>query len=306
MPRTLVIANPMSRAGTTGRRLVEVEARIRRALGEVEVERTRGPRDAERIAREGARAGVERILVVGGDGTLSEVVSGLLGVGLGRQVRIGLLPMGTGGDFVRSAGIPRDLDAALECVARDHTRTFDAGRVEFRAVDGTRGRACFMNVASLGISGLTDMLVNRAPKLLGGRTSFLIGTVRALLQYAPKAVTVRVDGEVVHEGPLVLAAAGNGRCFGGGMRIAPGAELDDGRLDVVVVAGSSKLRLLSKLPRLYAGTHLGEPEVFSCHGRVLEADASEDVWIDVDGEPLGLLPLRCEVLPAAVELSVPK
>jgi YegS/Rv2252/BmrU family lipid kinase len=306
MARTLVIANPMSRAGKTGRHLDAVEARIRSVLGEVEVARTQAPRDAERLAREGVRAGSERILVVGGDGTLSEVVSGLLAAGLGRHARIGLLPMGTGGDFVRSLGVPRALERALTCIAEGHTRILDAGKVEFRTPEGARRTAYFMNVASLGISGLTDTLVNRAPKFLGGRASFLIGTLRALLQYRPPPVTLRVDGEQVHEGPLVLAAAGNGRCFGGGMQVAPEAQLDDGRLEIIVVGGSSKLRLLVKLPRLYAGTHLGEPEVSHHPGRVLEADSPEDVWIDVDGEPLGLLPLRCEVLPAAVELLVPK
>jgi YegS/Rv2252/BmrU family lipid kinase len=306
MARTLVIANPMSRAGKTGRRLAEVEARIQAVLGAVELERTKGPRDAERLAREGVRAGIERILVVGGDGTLSEVVSGLLAAGLGRAARIGLISMGTGGDFVRSLGVPRDLDRALACIAEDHTRVLDAGKVEYRTQQGARCTAYFMNVASLGISGLTDELVNRAPKLLGGRVSFLIGTLRALLQYRPPPVTVKVDGEVVHDGALVLAAAGNGRCFGGGMQVAPAAQLDDGLLDVVVIGGSSKLRLLSKLPRIYAGTHLGEAEVSHRPGRVLEATSPEDVWIDIDGEPLGLLPLRCEVLPAAVEFLVPK
>ena len=305
MSRTLVIANPMSGAGATGRRLAHLEPRIREALGPVALERTRGPRDAERLAREGVAAGIDRVVVVGGDGTLSEAVSGLLGAGLGRRARLGLLPMGTGGDLARSLRIPRDIDQALACIAEDHARTLDAGRVDYQAPEGRR-TAYFLNVASLGISGLIDMLVNRAPKFLGGQASFGIGTVRALLQYRPPSVRLRVDGEVVHDGPLVLAAAANGRCFGGGMQIAPNAELDDGAFDVVLIDGDSKWVLLTKLPKLYRGTHLGEPEVKSYVGRSIEAESSDEVWIDIDGEPLGTLPLRCEILPAAVEFLVPK
>jgi YegS/Rv2252/BmrU family lipid kinase len=283
-----VIVNPQSRGGATGRRWADVERRLRNALGPLEIEATRGPRDAGRIAQEGVRTGVERLVVAGGDGTLAEVVTGLLAGGLGGDVQIGLLPLGTGGDFARTLGISRDLDGAIAALATGTPRVVDAGRVSFRDPSGREDRSWFLNATSFGVSGLVVELVNRAPKALGGRVSFLIGTLRALARYRC---------------PSVALAAANGQYFGGGMRVAPGARLDDGLLDVVVVPELGKARLLAKLPTIYRGEHLRDPATQLRRGRVLEAEASAGVArLDVDGEPLGTLPVRIEILPGALTL----
>jgi YegS/Rv2252/BmrU family lipid kinase len=304
--RTLVIVNPSSRNGATGRRWRAHETRLRDALGPLEIEHTRAPRDAERLAREAVRAGVERVLVAGGDGTLSEVATGLLAADLARYVTLGVLPLGTGGDFVRSLGIPRGLEPALECICAGKTRSVDAGRVEFVGADGAQRTSYFVNVSSLGISGLIDELVNRTTKRFGGTVSFLVGTVRAIFQYRSARVAIRVDGELVHEAPLVLATGANGRYFGGGMQVAPQARIDDGLLDVVIIRELSVPRLLAKLPKIYAGTHLSDPAAALHRGRVIEAVAEPGlVKIELDGEPLGTLPARFEVLPGALTLYGP-
>jgi YegS/Rv2252/BmrU family lipid kinase len=302
--RTLVIANPYSRNGLTGRRWKALQAEIRAALGPVEIEQTRGPRDAERIAREGVRAGVERVIVAGGDGTVNEVASGLLGAQLGGYAELGILPLGTGGDLARSLGVSPRFSEALESLRKGGTRSIDAGRISYRAPDGRSVDSYFVNVASFGISGLFDQLVTRTTKRLGGKASFLIGTVRALAQYESRPVRLRVDGETIHDGPLVVAAAANGRYFGGGMHVAPTAQLDDGLLDVVVVADVPKRTLIAKLPLLYAGKHLEDPICVFRRGRVIEAEAADgDVLLDVDGEALGSLPARIESLPGALRIS---
>ncbi len=302
--RTLIVVNPASRGGATRRQFERLLPRVREALGACDVEWTRGPRDGERIAREGVRAGVERVVVAGGDGTLSEVVTGLLAADLGRYAEIALLPLGTGGDLRRTLGLPADAAGALRALARAGRRTLDAGRATYRDRSGRDATVYFVNVASLGISGLTTELVNRAPKLLGGRVSFLLGTLRSIASYRALPVRLRLDGAVVHEGPLVLATAANGRFFGGGMEVAPRARPDDGLLDVVVIPGYSKLRLVAELPRIYRGSHLGVPGVLSLRGRVLEADPlGEPPWVEIDGEPLGRLPARFEVLPAALTVA---
>lgn len=300
--QALVVVNPGSRAGATGRRFAPVEALLRDALGDIEIEWTRGPRDAVRIAREGVRAGVERIVVAGGDGTTGEVAQGILGAGLGAYCEIGLLPLGTGGDFVRSFGPPRSLEESIRALAAGESRSVDAGRVRFLAPDARERTLHYVNSASAGISGLTVELVNRAPKQLGGRASFFLGTVRALARYRFPPVRVVVDGKTLHEGPLTLATACNGAFFGGGMQVAPGALLDDGMLEVVVIAASSRARLLTRLPRIYGGRHLQEAEVQHCRGRVIELApmSDETVWMELDGEPLGTLPVRIEVVPGAL------
>jgi YegS/Rv2252/BmrU family lipid kinase len=299
----LAIVNPASRSGATGRCWDRIEPRLREALGELQVERTRTARDGERIAREAVRAGVDRLIVAGGDGTISEVVTGLLSAELGEYVQIGLLPLGTGGDLARTIGMPRDLDSALAAFSHGATRKLDAGRVRYLGRDGKEKTSYFLNVASFGISGLVDDLVDRAPKALGGTISFLIGTLRSILRYQFPEVSVRVDGASVHEGPLVLAATANGRFFGGGMQIAPRSQPDDGLFDVVIVAGLSRSGVLANLPSIYRGTHLSHPAVSVHRGTRIEAVAPPgEVWMDIDGDALGTLPASIELLPRAITL----
>jgi YegS/Rv2252/BmrU family lipid kinase len=307
-----VIVNPRSRSGATERRWKVAAPRLRSALGAVEVEHTRGPRDAERLAREGVRAGIERIVVAGGDGTLSEVASGLLAADLARYAQIGLLPFGTGGDFARSLGIPRDLDAAIDCLAAGGVRYVDAGRVTYCDLRGGERISYYVNVASFGVSGLAGQLVNDPGSRFhrfhrfGGRLAFAVAALRAIRRHRSAAVAIRVDGVSVYAGPLSLGVTANGRFFGGGMRIAPDACIDDGQLDVVVVPHLSASGLLARLPAIYRGTHLRGGAAVLHRGRVVEAAApSAAVLLELDGEPLGILPARFEVLPAALAMIGP-
>lgn len=299
---TVVVVNPASRNGATGRRWREVARRVREQLGEVGVETTRAPRDAERIAREAVLAGAERILVAGGDGTASEVVAGVLGEGLGERVEIGFLPLGTGGDLGRTLGTPRGLAGALARIAAGKGRRIDAGRLRYETADGESRTTHFVNVASAGLSGFVDRLVNEAPKALGGTASFLIGTLRGLARYENVVCSVEVDGERIHEGPLVLATAANGRFFGGGMHVAPRARCDDGLLDAVVIGGAPKLRLLARMGKLYRGSHLEETDVTFRQGRRIEVASERDFFLDVDGECVPARSATFEVLPAALRV----
>jgi len=176
--KTLVIVNPASGSGKTGRRWKKLEPTLRSRLGDVEVELTKAPRDAERIAREAARAGVDRILVVGGDGTTSEVVTGLLASDLGRYTELGLLPLGSGCDFSRTMGISRRPEVALDDLEEGERRRVDAGRIRFRDREGRECERYFLNEASFGMSGLVCDLVNRAGKSMGPTTAFALGTRR--------------------------------------------------------------------------------------------------------------------------------
>ncbi len=302
-PRTLVIVNPASRNGRTRKTFLTLEQQLRDRLGPLEIDWTKTPRDAERLAREGARAGVERIVVAGGDGTASEVVAGVLAADLGDRVEIGLLPLGTGADLNRGLGLPMDLDRAIEGIAEGRTRCIDAGRIDYQDTSGKARCTRFINSATVGVSGLVCAMVNQTSKRLGGTVSFLAGTVRALARFEPTPVELTLDGEVVHAGPIVLATANNGPYFGGGMRGTPRARFDDGLLDVVIIPGLSKPMLFRKLPRLYSGTHVDVPGVLYLTGRKLEARSiGNSCELEVDGEPLGHTPARFEVLPRAITL----
>ena len=298
-----MIVNPKSRGGATGRRWSAIEAKLRDAFGAIEIERTRGPRDAERIAREGVRAGAEVVIAAGGDGTASEVVAGILGAGLGAYAEVALLPLGTGGDLARGLGLAGSLEDAIARIASGKSRRIDAGRARFTTREGRELTTHFLNIASLGVSGLVTQLVNDAPKTFGGRVSFFLGTVRAIARWRAVPVTIRLDGAVVHEGPLHLAAVANGRYFGGGMQVAPAARFDDGVFDLVVFRGEGgKGRLLRKFPLLYSGRHLALDEVTQQRGGVVEASSDAELWLEIDGEPLGRAPARFECLPGALRL----
>jgi len=301
--RTLVIVNPTSRGGATGRRWAAIEPMLRDALGALEVEMTRAPRDAERIAREGVRAGAELVIAAGGDGTASEVVAGVLGGGLEKYAEVAFLPLGTGGDLARALGIDGSLETAIANIAAGKSHAIDAGRARFVAPGGAARETHFVNIASAGVSGLVTQLVNDAPKQLGGRVSFFLGTLRAIARWQAVPARIRVDGALVHDGPLHLAAVANGRYFGGGMQVAPNARFEDGLFDVVVIQGDGgKLRLLTNFPRIYAASHLALPDVSVHRGAAVEIESDAETWLEIDGEPLGRAPARFECLPGALRL----
>lgn len=303
MPRrTLVIVNPASAAGRTERTLPRLEAQLRAAIGDYDCVWTKGPRDAERLAREAVRAGVERVVVAGGDGTAAEVVSGLLGAALGAYAEVAFLPLGTGADFHRTLEIPRDPGAAIARLASGKGRRIDVGKVRYVGADGAERTSHFLNVASAGLSGVVTRHV-RGSKALGARLAFLFGTLAGLVRFQPPSVRLRADGVEVFRGEIALAAAANGRYFGGGMHVAPTARPDDGLLDLVVIPALGKRVLVASLPRLYQGTHLSVPGVVLHRARRIELDPlGEPALGEIDGEPVARLPMTVEVVPGALQV----
>ncbi len=301
--RTLFILNPASRRGAD--RFGRLAASLKKALGEIEVVRTRAPLDAVRLAREAARGGFRRIVVGGGDGTLSEVATGVLEAGLGSQVEIGLIPLGSGCDFARSVGVPEHVEQAIAQLRDGESRIVDAGCLTRRTEQGVEQKRYFLNESGFGLSGMTVELVRQAGKRFGPRTAFAVGTVRAIARGGIPEVELRVDGQVVHEGGVALVVCGNGRYFGSGMRIAPEAVLNDGQFDLIVVSALGRAKLLSRFPSLYRGTHLRYPEVRTYRGGCIEAKwlGGGPARCEADGEPLGLLPIRWEICPGALRIA---
>jgi diacylglycerol kinase (ATP) len=297
-----VIANPASAAGRTLRALPRLEPELAAAIGPFERVWTKGARDAERLAREAVRAGVDRLVVAGGDGTAAEVVSGLLGAALGSYAEIAFLPLGTGADFHRTLDIPRRPEEAIAALASGKGRRIDVGCVRYTGEDGAERTSHFLNVASAGLSGVVTRHV-RGSKALGARLAFLIGTLVGLVTFRASAVRLRVDGNTVFEGAVALAAVANGRYFGGGMHVAPEARPDDGLLDLVVVPALPKAVLVTKLPTLYRGTHLAVPGVALHRGRRVELEPiGAPALGEIDGEPVARLPMTVEVRPGALQV----
>ena len=302
-----LIANPKAGAGRAAQRIPQ----IRRALAdhgiEHELSLTEGPRDAARLARLAAEKGAEVIGVVGGDGTVNEVAQCYVDErGEPRPgPALALIPAGTGGDFRKTFGLDDNVVEAVRRLATATPRDIDLGVAELTNHAGSTETHAFINITSFGIGGLVDRLVNESPKWLGGRASFLLGTLRASLAYKNLAVSLRVDGKVCLETPIVSVAICNGRYFGGGMKIAPDADPSDGLFDVIAMCDLTRAQGIGLALKTYRGSHVGQPGVRVARGSEVEAvplRKRDHVLIDLDGETPGRLPLRVHVLRGAVRL----
>jgi YegS/Rv2252/BmrU family lipid kinase len=302
--RTFLVVNPRSANGDTGRRWPEISAAVSRAVGEVGSAFTESPMHAAALTARALEAGWQRIVAVGGDGTLNEVVNGFFQLkgGPPAGTSVALIPRGTGGDFRRTFGWAGDLHSACARLTRGETRPLDVGLLTFTATDGRPARRYFVNVASFGVSGQVDREVSRAGKGLGGKATFFLASVKAMLRFRDQRIRLRADGGPWEELSITTVAAANGRYFGGGMCVAPGADPCDGQFDITVWSGYSLTDFALKSRRIYDGTHIHLPGTRTFRARLLEAESEEEVLLDVDGEQPGRLPVSVELLASALQL----
>jgi YegS/Rv2252/BmrU family lipid kinase len=297
------LVNPASANGSTGRRWPEL-ARRAAALGLVgETLLSERPGHLAELAAEAAAAGATAIVVVGGDGTVHEVVDGLARAGASDRVELGLIPFGTGRDFARSLRIPRRLDDALEVVRGGRVRRVDIGRATYASGNG-EAVAHFANFAGAGISGAIADRANRTTKAFGGRLSFIWATLAVFTRWQPTEMTVEIDGER-RQVLLLEALAMNGDYTAGGMWVAPEASLEDGTFDVVLIGDFSKAEFTTTFPKIYRGTHVSHAKVEIVRARELRVDAPSPLPIVLDGEQPGTTPVRFELLPGALRVRVP-
>lgn len=291
--RAFFIVNPHSGSSSTGRQWPEWRKLIERRMGRADFSYTRATMHAAELARTAIEKGYNRIVAVGGDGTLNEVLNGFFrrGSSIPREAAIAYIPNGTGADFARSVDFHGGtIEEHVERTASGDIRHIDCGEVHFYDTAGEETSRLFINESSLGFSAETAAAVNRASKHLRGRLPFLIGVTRCLSRLRNPLFRVEIDGKVVHEGATLLVAVTNGRYFGGGMKIAPLAEVADGLLDIIVIGAMSRLTLMRKIKSIYSGRHLDEPEVTAFRGRVVHITApEEEVLLEMDGEQPGKL-----------------
>lgn len=324
----LLIVNPA--CGTRGRArdLPAVLTAVERTLGDVVIRYTARRGHARELALEGTREGYPLIVAVGGDGTFSEVANGILdaadaavaadeaasgaAVSVARASAapaadegpaVGLINIGTGGDFRRSLGIEAGYERCLEALALGRERTVDVGRATFAGRDGKGVTRYFVNVLSAGVGGLVDSYMDSMPGFIGGRAGYYLASLRAVATSKEQPLRARItwEGETREETiPAYIIAICNGRWFGGGMDVAPMALPDDGRFEVVTITEHTKQALARKVSLVYTGRHLDEPTVhhFPCHRIELSLDnktAERRFLLDVDGDALGSLPLQIEM-----------
>jgi diacylglycerol kinase (ATP) len=294
------LVNPASANGKTGKRWPDI-ARTAHAAG------LRGPAIfSERpgqlgdLAREAADEGATLLVVVGGDGTVHEVVNGIAGR---EGVELALIPRGTGWDFARTHRVPKRLDEALRIAKEGEARPFDLGRATYLA-NGSSETAWFANMASVGMSGAVAAKANSTTKALGAKTSYLYALGTVFARWKNVELRVRVDEEE-RNGLMEDTIVAVGRYLAGGMMITPDAEPDDELFDVLLIGDLTKTELVRVMPKIYRGTHLPHPKGEVLRGRTVSIEADDPLPIQLDGEQPGTTPVRFEIAPAAIRLRVP-
>lgn len=306
MMKTFVVVNPVAGGGRAGRHWPRISRELKDAIGPFDFALTTKAGEAVTLVRDAIRSGAKTIIAVGGDGTVNDAVNGICD---GDQpphddVTLGFVMYGTGGDFRRSFDIPKGVAAAIERLKSGGNRVIDLGRLRYTANDGSASERWFNNIASFGFSGEVVRAVNaaRISKILGGKFSFLWNSFLELRKYQGCKIDLVIDGETIAQEVCTVAVC-NGRFFGGGMKMAPDAALDDGFLDVVVVRQNPPLSILD-MRLLYSGAHLTHPNVSVYRGRKVEAKplSNAPIFLDVEGEAPGMLPATFEVVPKALRI----
>jgi len=305
-----VVVNPHSAGGKTARQWPEIVQAVERRLGSVQPCFTEKKGDGIGITRELLREGYDLIIAAGGDGTVNEVANGFLEND--RPVRadscLGILPVGTGSDFRKTLGIDEGIEASIETLAADSPLLMDVGKVSFTGHDGSPCSRYFVNVASFGLGGEAATRSQNAARRLGGRAAFLWATFRTTLGYSGKKVRFMLDGSPLPKEYLVThVALGNGEFQGGGMHPCPKAVLNDGLLDVTIIEYLNLFEIARDIHILYSEDVYAyrHPKVHQFRAKRIAAESNEPTHLEVDGEPLGRLPLETEILSRCLRVMVP-
>ena len=294
--KTVAIVNP--RAGK--RRAVYLPQ-------DAEILETQAPGHATELTRAAIKRGAGTIIAVGGDGTINEVINGFFedDRAIPTDAALAIIPHGTGSDFSRILNLPADDKLATKVIQSGEKRLIDVMKVRYATRNGTRAVRYAVNVTSFGMGGAVAERVNRSSKPLGSVLTFLTATVQTALRFQGKQVILQLDDSKTLNVQITNVAAGNGQYHGAGMWICPGAIIDDGLLDVTVVRHLRLPELVRNVRVLYNGGILSHPKVESYRVKSLRAESQETVLLEIDGEPLGQLPVEISVVPQAIRVFFP-
>jgi len=285
----VVVANPTAGRGRSGRLI----GRVDKILNDIGVDHeirvsSSGP-DLERQAREAGELGARIVAVLGGDGSAGLAANGLLGTG----AALAVLPGGTGDDFAKAVGARR-LDPATRALADPDIRSIDV----IRLTAGAETRH-YVNVAGAGFDSEVNETANGMGKGLGPTGTYVAAIVKTLPRFVPAAFHLQIDERSLDvHGMLVVVA--NGVSYGGGMKVTPAALLNDGELDICIVAAMSAGAFLRAFPKVFRGSHTDHAKVTMLRGTTVKIEADRRVNVYADGERVGPLPAIFEVLPEAL------
>jgi diacylglycerol kinase (ATP) len=296
--RWVLIANPISGKGRHDRLVRQVADHLQKARGTPRILWTARRGHAEELAAAAVREGATHVVAIGGDGTIHEIVNGIVNARTSvDSVILGILPMGTCNDLARELNIPRQLSSGMQTLLSGRVRLVDLGKV---------GERYFMTVATLGFNtSVSQYLASGAvPGSLSGTLKYLYGALATLFRYHSVRAHLRGDNNEF-EGLAFLAAIANTSYFGGGMKIAPTAVIDDGYLTLCLVRQMSRLEVVRMLPTVFSGKHIRHPKISTSIFRTLEVTSGGPLAIWADGEPVARTPATFQVAPYSLPLLVP-
>jgi diacylglycerol kinase (ATP) len=305
--KSVLIVNPKSGNGMTGKNWTRIYQEIRRGLGtDLDVRFTDRQGHGTTLATEAIKEGYERVVAVGGDGTINEVTNGFFEKGkvINPDAELAMMSIGTGSDFVKTLEFPTTPFEAAERIRQGKVWTIDLGKCTFTGLGGEEGSRFFINIADFGSGGAVVDKVNRTTKVLGGQISFLWGILTTLPTYKNKLTKYRVDDGPEEEKILNTFIVANGRYYGGGLKPAPNAELDDGVFDIVSIGDVGFLEAVSSLGKFRKGTYLEIPKVTFSKGKTVVASSEQTQLVEMEGEVVGRLPARFEMVPKAMKIIV--
>jgi YegS/Rv2252/BmrU family lipid kinase len=288
--RALVIVNPVAGNGRAARVWQQVRADID-GLRQSECVMSERVGHARELAQSAAQDGYDRVVVVGGDGTMCEVASGVAH----SQTAVAMIPAGTGNDCCRNLGIPTDVVAAANLALAGPIRAVDLGEIQTPG-----GSTHFVNVAGFGFDAEVAWRVNAMPKIVGGTLPYVWGVLQTLWRYSSPRMRITLDDHELEQA-VFLVAVGIGACYGGGMRIVPDAVIDDGLFDVCVVGNLGRLEVLRLFPKIYSGAHRGHAAVQFFRCREVRAECGTSARCQADGELVGALPASFTILPGGLQ-----
>lgn len=297
-----VIINPVAGAGATAKKWPQIKYLLNSLGLRFEYDLTEAPGHATELAKSAAEEGYELVVSVGGDGTINEVVNGLYNAGRIEVVTLGIISTGAGSDYIRTIGIPGHFKRACQRLMNPRRVVLDVGVVEYFS-SGRGAKRLFVNSASLGLGAEVVKATSQRFKTLGRKASYLMSYLTTFLSYKNRDVSVEVDGEAESRKVYTIVVS-NGRYAGGGMLIAPDAELTDGLLNIMTIGDMNKLDLLLSLPRVYNGTHLTLPKVTVKKAKEARISATKEISLEADGELLGEAPAYLYVLPGALNVAI--
>lgn len=302
VPHAKVIVNPVAGAYATRRKWPRISRQLVESGLSFDHQYTECVGHATEIAREAAGDGYRYLVAVGGDGTVNEVVNGILSSAGASTATLGVVNTGTGSDFARSIGIPRHYAGACSSLVNGQTSLIDVGVVEYQS-QGQSLRRFFVNAAGIGFDAAAARTTERMPKFFNGTIPYLAGLFRTLISYQNKSVVITI-GDQVETARILSVVIANGGYFGGGMHVAPEANLADNQLDVVVFGDLGKFDLIRSLPMIYRGTHGRHPKVRIGKATRITIESAEHFLVQADGELLGEGPASFWLMPAMLKVVV--